>query len=102
MGLLDRRPKLKVNFKVKVYRFRRPVRLAIRLNPRHAATTLARIQTSQLLNRLQKHVLGKVELSPTQVRAAEVLLKKTVPDLKSIDLNGTVNVTGDFTVKLGA
>ncbi len=44
-----------------------------------------RIQTSMLINRLSDHVFGKVELSPTQVRSAEILLKKSMPDLSASD-----------------
>ena len=40
-----------------------------------------KIRTSQLLNRLTGHVLGKVEMSSTQVQAALGLLKKSLPDL---------------------
>lgn len=48
----------------------------------------SKIQSSMLLNRLEKHVVGKVEMSPTQVRAAEVLLKKSLPDLQPVDESG--------------
>lgn len=48
----------------------------------------ARIQTGVLTQRLQDHVLGKVELSPTQIRAADILLKKAIPDLQSTELTG--------------
>lgn len=44
-----------------------------------------RIQTSMLINRLQDHVVGKVELTSTQVTAALGLLKKAVPDLSSVE-----------------
>jgi hypothetical protein len=47
----------------------------------------ARIQTTQLVKRLQDHVHGKVKLSSTQVRAAEVLLARTLPTLTQTDLN---------------
>ncbi len=47
--------------------------------------TREKIRTTQLLNRLQDHVFGKVELSPTQVRSAEILLKKSMPDLSASD-----------------
>ena len=57
----------------------------VRLNPQHDVRTRAKIQTSQILNRLFSHVKGEIELTPTQVRAAEVLLKKTLPDLHSIN-----------------
>lgn len=48
----------------------------------------AKIQASQLINRLQKHVDGEIQLSATQVNAAKVLLGKAVPDLKSIENTG--------------
>lgn len=50
---------------------------------RHDEETRLKIQATQLVNRLQDHVFGKVELTPTQVRSAEILLKKTIPDLSS-------------------
>ena len=51
------------------------------------------IQTTQLLKRLQAFSLGEndpqtskpVELSPAQVKAITTLLKKTMPDLQSIE-----------------
>ena len=52
-----------------------------------------RIQTSMLLNRLSDHVFGKCELSNTQVRAAEILLSKTLPSLSSIEHSGDVTTT---------
>jgi len=50
-----------------------------------------RIRVSMLRHRLENHVLGKCELSPTQVRAAEVLLKKCLPDLTAVALSGSVS-----------
>jgi len=50
-----------------------------------------KIKISQLVNRLTNHVLGKVEMSSTQVTAASVLLKKVLPDLTSTELTGDVN-----------
>jgi len=47
-----------------------------------------KIKTTQLINRLQDHALGAVEMSSTQVRAVEVLLKKRVPDLSAVTLQG--------------
>lgn len=47
-----------------------------------------KIQTTQLINRLHGHGLGEVELSQTQVRAIEILLRKSIPDLQSISLSG--------------
>jgi hypothetical protein len=47
-----------------------------------------KIKSSQLINRLQDHVDGGVELSSTQVTAALGLLRKCVPDLSSTELTG--------------
>lgn len=52
---------------------------------RHDEETRLKIQASQIVNRLQDHIFGKIELTPTQVRCAEVLLKKTIPDLSSTE-----------------
>ena len=62
--------------------------MAARLRPRHQDEVRSKIQASQLVNRLSNHVFGKVELSATQVRAAEVLLRKCVPDLSNVELTG--------------
>jgi hypothetical protein len=43
--------------------------------------TRERIRAAYLINRLQGHVAGTVELSATQIRAAEILLRKCLPDL---------------------
>jgi len=59
--------------------------MAARLNLRHQDTVRAKIQASQLINRLQDHVDGKVELTNTQVTAALGLLKKSLPDLQAIE-----------------
>jgi hypothetical protein len=42
-----------------------------------------------LINRLQNHVIGRIEMSSTQLSAAEVLLKKTLPDLSAAELTGS-------------
>jgi len=52
----------------------------------------AKIKASMLLNRLRDHALGKVEMTPTQVRAAEILLKKSLPDLQSIEHSGGITM----------
>ena len=47
-----------------------------------------KIRTSMLINRLQNHVLGAVEMSGTQLRAAEILLRKCLPDLQAVVHSG--------------
>ena len=60
---------------------------------RHDDNTRAKIQASQLVNRLQDHVYGKIDLKPTQVTAALGLLKKSIPDLSSIEAKHDVSDT---------
>lgn len=62
--------------------------MAARLNNRHQQMVRDKIQASQLVNRLQDHIDGKAEMSQTQLRAAEILLKKSVPDLRSVEVSG--------------
>lgn len=62
--------------------------MAARLRKTHQDEVRTKIQTSQILNRVQDHVLGKIELSATQLRGAEILLKKTLPDLTSVEMKG--------------
>jgi len=53
--------------------------------------TRAKIQSSQLINALQDHILGKNnrgDMKPSQITAALGLLKKTLPDLSSTELSG--------------
>lgn len=48
----------------------------------------ARIKAGGIMSKLMDHVDGKTELSPTQVKAADILLKKIVPDLARQELTG--------------
>lgn len=48
-----------------------------------------KIQSIVLIQRLEAHAAGTVDLSPTQVRAIEVLLRKILPDLQSSELTIT-------------
>ena len=45
------------------------------------------IATTQILKRVNKHVLNELEIPMTssQLKAADMLLKNTMPDLKSIE-----------------
>lgn len=51
-----------------------------------------KIKTTQLVNRLQDHGLGKIEMSPTQVKAVEILLRKRIPDLAAVQHSGELTV----------
>lgn len=50
--------------------------------------TRKRVQTTQLINRLQNHGLGKLKkpLDSSQIQAINILLKKTLPDLQSVQM----------------
>jgi hypothetical protein len=55
-----------------------------------------RIRASMLENELMKHVVGKRDMTPTQLNAARTLLNKVLPDLSQND----VQVSGDLTVNI--
>lgn len=63
----------------------------VRLNPQHDERTRAKIQASQIINRLTDHLNGKCELSATQVRAGEILLRKVMPDLSTTHIEGRID-----------
>lgn len=48
----------------------------------------SRIQTGVLLNRLNANAVGAEILTPGQIKSAEILLKKVLPDLKAIEVSG--------------
>lgn len=50
----------------------------------------SRIRTSQIMRRLTDHILGTVDMKPSQVTAALGLLRKTLPDLSQVDHSGRV------------
>jgi hypothetical protein len=62
--------------------------MAARLNRRHQDMVRDKIQATQLINRLEDHALGILELSQTQIKAIEILLKKTLPDLSAVEHTG--------------
>ena len=59
--------------------------------------TRKKIQTTQILKRLTCHILSTkddagnvVELTSSQVRAAEILLNKSLPNLTATEISGEV------------
>ena len=73
--------------------------MAARLKPRHQEDVKAKIQTSQLVNRLTDHANGKVKLTTTQVQAIKILLDKTLSDApRQVELDAdvrTADVSGE-------
>ncbi len=57
-------------------------------SPHYAEAVRARIRAGGIVKRLEDHVLGKVEMSATQVSAALGLLRKCVPDLSTVEHSG--------------
>lgn len=49
-----------------------------------------KIRVSMLLNHLRNHVLGRIKMEMTQIRAAEILLRKCLPDLASVEHSGEI------------
>lgn len=58
--------------------------MAARLNPRHSEMVRAKIQVSQLVNRLTDHAFGRAEMTKTQVAAAKILLDKSLSNAPTI------------------
>ena len=52
--------------------------------------TREKIKTTQLLNALQDHALGlrRRNMASSQIRAAEIVLRKSMPDLATVTLEG--------------
>lgn len=63
--------------------------MAARIRKPHQEEVRAKIQASQLINVLQNHALGVTEeLSSSRLKAIEILLRKSVPDLSSVEMTG--------------
>ena len=63
--------------------------MAARINKLHSDEIRLKIQTSQLINRLQDHALSDDgELSMSRMKAIEILLRKSIPDLSAVVLSG--------------
>lgn len=62
-----------------------------------------KIANSNILNCLLEHIAGEREMTGTQVTAALGLLKKALPDLQAISVEGNVGLTvtlGSYAPKL--
>lgn len=61
----------------------------------HQDDVRAKIQAGQLVKVLQAHALtGEGELAPTRLKAIEILLRKSIPDLSAVEVDGTVEHVG--------
>jgi predicted solute-binding protein len=56
--------------------------------PNHDTKTKRLIAAGQLLNHLIKHANGDCEMTSTQVNAAKIVIDKSIPTLKSVEVTG--------------
>jgi hypothetical protein len=63
--------------------------MAARLRVRHQDEIREKIRASQLVNRLTDCALGEVDLTPQQLKSIEILLRKSLPDLSAVSIEGT-------------
>lgn len=47
-----------------------------------------RIQVGTIIDKLHKHLNGDNQMSQTQLKAAEILLRKSLPDLSNTQITG--------------
>jgi hypothetical protein len=62
--------------------------ITAKLNPRHQQLIRDKIKAGILVERLTECALGQLELTSQQMKAIEILLKKSVPDLSSVEMTG--------------
>ena len=65
--------------------------MAARLRKTHQDDVRTKIQTSLLINRVQKYAMGELsddEVSSNRLNAIKLLLAKSLPDLQSIEITG--------------
>lgn len=60
------------------------------ISPSEINNIKARIQSHAIVKRLQAHVAGEVEMSPSAVTAALGLLRKVMPDLAAVEATGMI------------
>lgn len=67
--------------------------MAARLNNRHQDMVREKIKVGQIIDRLEKHVNGEIELTSAQVQSAKILLDKTISNAAT-----DLNVAGDLSI----
>lgn len=76
--------------------------MAARLNPRHSDMVRSKIQATKLIELLQDYALGIIEEIPSgRLKAIEILLKKSIPDLQSVEVSGDPDAPMVFKVITG-
>lgn len=62
--------------------------MAARIHRIHSEQVREKIRAGVLIDRLHKHAEGSLEMTASQIRAAEVLLDRSVPKLSQIQHSG--------------
>lgn len=63
--------------------------MAARKNtPRLSNEWRERIKSGVILSRLEQAALGEIEMTPAALKAAEIVLRKTLPDLARTEVTG--------------
>lgn len=58
------------------------------MNKLHQDDVRKKIQAIRLIEILTDHAEGRIDLEPGRVRSIEILLKKSLPDLSSVEISG--------------
>lgn len=66
-------------------------------SPTRAEAWRAGVRVGLIRNRLMKHILGEIEMTPTQLRAADILLTRTIPAISSVEMVGKDGGPIEFT-----
>jgi hypothetical protein len=72
-----------------------------RTNPQQVEKTIERIKVTLIVKRLMEHILSEDGiLNSSQVRAAEILMKKVIPDLAHSTAEVTHTMSDELTTRL--
>lgn len=73
--------------------------MAARLRKTHQEDVKLKIKVSNIIDRLEKHVAGEIEMTSAQVTSAKILLDKTISNAPT-QVDNDVKVSGGVSVKL--
>lgn len=74
-----------------------PTTKTIREARRYPESVRDKIRNAQLVDKLLKFIAGDLDMTGKQVDAALKLLNKTIPDLKAIEVRGTITHKAELT-----
>lgn len=75
------------------------------MNRLHQDDVRKKIQAGQLIKTLQDHALDGIgEITPTRMKAIEILLRKSLPDLSSVEVTGANGgpIESESTINVGS